>query len=158
RPPRSVPVAAPRGTTSDPRPFGATSRNASGARSSAWSRTRTRTASSGPDSGTSRTLDPTPTIGCERSPLEYVRLTGRSAAAAGGAIASTATSRARRRSNDPIPSLYLCGVEDAAASYVTTNDVRRVPADPHETTIPHRPGVVRVPTFHVHEIRAPRFG
>jgi hypothetical protein len=33
-----------------------------------------------------------------------------------------------------------------------------VPADPHETVIGHRPGVVLVPTFHVHEIRLPRFG
>ncbi len=43
-------------------------------------------------------------------------------------------------------------------SYVTTNEVRSVPADPHETTMAHRPGVVLVPTFHVHEMRLPRFG
>jgi hypothetical protein len=38
---------------------------------------------------------------------------------------------------------------------VTTNDVCSVPADPHETVIGHRPGVVLVPTFHVHETRPP---
>jgi hypothetical protein len=31
----------------------------------------------------------------------------------------------------------------------TTNDVRREPAEPHETTIAHRPDVVLVPTFQV---------
>ena len=35
----------------------------------------------------------------------------------------------------------------------TTKEVRRVPAEPHETTIGQRPGVVRVPTFHVQETR-----
>jgi hypothetical protein len=39
------------------------------------------------------------------------------------------------------------------AAQLTTNDVRNVPAEPHETTIPQRPGVVRVPTFHVQLIR-----
>jgi hypothetical protein len=32
------------------------------------------------------------------------------------------------------------------------------PEEPQDTMIGHRPGVVLVPTFHVHEIRAPRFG
>jgi hypothetical protein len=41
-------------------------------------------------------------------------------------------------------------------AYLTTNEVRSVPAEPHETTIGHRPGVVLVPTFHVHEIRPAR--
>ncbi len=40
-----------------------------------------------------------------------------------------------------------------ATSYVTRNDVRSVPATPQLTTIGHRPGVVRVPTFQVHETR-----
>jgi hypothetical protein len=34
-------------------------------------------------------------------------------------------------------------------AYVTTNEVRSVPTDPQLTTIVQRPGVVRVPTFHV---------
>jgi hypothetical protein len=37
-------------------------------------------------------------------------------------------------------------------------EVRSVPADPQETMIGQRPGVVRVPTFHVHVTRLPRFG
>jgi hypothetical protein len=36
--------------------------------------------------------------------------------------------------------------------------VRGVPALPQRTVIGQRPGVVRVPTFHVHEMRLPRFG
>ena len=40
--------------------------------------------------------------------------------------------------------------------YLTTNDVRSVPAEPQETTICQRPGVVLVPTFHVHETRPAR--
>ena len=40
--------------------------------------------------------------------------------------------------------------------YVTRNDVRNDPAEPQETTIGHRPGVVLVPTFHVHETRPNR--
>jgi len=45
-------------------------------------------------------------------------------------------------------------------SYCTTKDVRSVPADPQETTIAQRPGVVRDPTFHVQLTRPPtgRFG
>jgi hypothetical protein len=41
---------------------------------------------------------------------------------------------------------------------MTTNEVFSVPAVPQETRIGHRPGVVRVPTFHVHEMRLPLFG
>jgi hypothetical protein len=37
----------------------------------------------------------------------------------------------------------------------TRNDVSSVPADPHETTIGHRPGVVLVPTIHVQLTRPP---
>jgi hypothetical protein len=36
--------------------------------------------------------------------------------------------------------------------------VCNVPALPQRTVIGQRPGVVRVPTFHVHEMRLPRFG
>ena len=43
-------------------------------------------------------------------------------------------------------------------NYVTTNEVRSEPAVPQRTSMPHRPGVVLVPTFHLHEIRLPRFG
>lgn len=35
------------------------------------------------------------------------------------------------------------------AHQCTTNDVRRVPAEPHETVIAQRPEVVFVPTLHV---------
>jgi hypothetical protein len=37
----------------------------------------------------------------------------------------------------------------------TTNDVRSVPAEPHETTIGHRPGGVPLPTFHFQLTRPP---
>src|SRR2546429_1127234 len=42
----------------------------------------------------------------------------------------------------------------------TTNDVCSVPAEPPDTTIDQRPGVVRVPTIHVQLMRPPlgRFG
>jgi hypothetical protein len=39
----------------------------------------------------------------------------------------------------------------------TRNDVRRVPAEPHETVIAQRPGVVFVPTFHV-QLTRPALG
>jgi hypothetical protein len=42
--------------------------------------------------------------------------------------------------------------------YVTRNEVRSEPTEPQDTMIGQRPGVVRVPTFHVHEMRPPRFG
>ncbi len=46
------------------------------------------------------------------------------------------------------------------AAQLTTNEVRSEPAAPQETSIGQRPGVVRVPTVHVQEIRPPfaRFG
>lgn len=37
----------------------------------------------------------------------------------------------------------------------TTKDVRSDPAEPQETVIGQRPGVVRVPTFHVQLTRPP---
>ena len=40
-------------------------------------------------------------------------------------------------------------VNTARSAYVTTKDVRRLPACPQEIAIPQRPGVVFVPTFHV---------
>jgi hypothetical protein len=43
-------------------------------------------------------------------------------------------------------------------AHMTRKDVRSVPALPQRTVIGQRPGVVRVPTFHVHEMRLPRFG
>ena len=48
----------------------------------------------------------------------------------------------------------------ASAQYVTTNDVLKPPALPQLTRIGQRPGVVLVPTFHVHETRPSlgRFG
>lgn len=47
----------------------------------------------------------------------------------------------------------LCSFKVVLPGQRTTNDVRSDPADPQETTMGHRPGVVRVPTFQVHETR-----
>jgi hypothetical protein len=51
-------------------------------------------------------------------------------------------------------------IDRLACVYRTTKDVCSVPADPHETTIGHRPSVVLVPTIHVQLTRPPdgRFG
>jgi hypothetical protein len=47
-----------------------------------------------------------------------------------------------------------CSIEAAdEAAHLVTNEVRRVPAEPQETTMDQRPGVVRVPTIHVQETR-----
>lgn len=45
-------------------------------------------------------------------------------------------------------------------SYLTTNEVLSVPAEPQDTVMRHRPGVVFVPTFQVQDTRPPlgRFG
>jgi hypothetical protein len=46
-----------------------------------------------------------------------------------------------------VPVLDEDDEDDAPAP--TRKEVRSVPAEPQETTIGHRPGVVRVPTVHV---------
>jgi hypothetical protein len=52
----------------------------------------------------------------------------------------------------------LLGSAHQPGHQITTNDVLSDPAEPQVIRIGQRPSVFLVPTFHVHEMRAPRFG
>jgi len=78
----------------------------------------------------------------------------------------TTRSFAAPPARDPFPDLPICPTWDRSLSIHSQTCrnsvlrlffVRSVPADPQETTIGQRPGVVRVPTFHVHETRSCAF-